>query len=70
MPHREGFNTLFALLYRLLLPGAIMSFGYSILAIGLGAAESWKRQGDIMGRPAPPADKAFGVFNALGNFGL
>lgn len=50
--------------------GAFMSFGYSFLAIGLGASEAWRRQGSLTGRPAPPADKAFGVMNSLGNFGL
>lgn len=47
-----------------------MSFGYSGLAIGLGASEAWRGQGDLTGRAAPPAEKAFGVFNALGSFGL
>jgi hypothetical protein len=47
-----------------------MSFGYSLLAIGLGASQAWHRQGSLTGRPAPPADKLFGVFNSLGNLGL
>jgi hypothetical protein len=47
-----------------------MSYSYSFLAIGLGASGAWKLQGTLAGRPAPPAEKVFGIFNALGNFGL
>lgn len=50
--------------------GALMSFGYSITAIGLGASEAHNGLGTIYGRPAPSLEKAFGVFNSLGNLGF
>lgn len=50
--------------------GALMSYGYSFLAIDLAASGAWKKQGTLAGRPAPPAEKIFGIFNSLGNFGL
>lgn len=50
--------------------GAVMSYGYSFLAIGLGASQAWRLQGTLAGRPAAPGVKLFGIFNALGNFGL
>ncbi len=45
-----------------------MSFGYSSIAIGLGASEAHKGLGNLTGRVAPLPDKIFGIFNALGNF--
>ncbi len=48
--------------------GAIMSFGYSSIAIGLGASQAHKGLGNLTGRVAPLPDKIFGIFNALGNF--
>lgn len=50
--------------------GALMSFGYSSVAIALGAREAHNGLGTLTGRPAPAADKVFGIFNALGNFGF
>ncbi|KAF8062023.1 AAP2 [Scenedesmus sp. PABB004] len=47
--------------------GAVMSFAYSTCALGLGAAQAHRRQGDLLGRPAPPLEKALNVFNALGS---
>ena len=45
-----------------------MSFGYSFVAIGLGASEAHKGLGSLTGRVVPLPDKIFGIFNALGNF--
>jgi hypothetical protein len=50
--------------------GAIMSFGYSAIAIALGAREAHNGLGSLTGKPAAPTDKLFGCFNALGNFGF
>jgi hypothetical protein len=50
--------------------GAIMSLGYSTIAIALGASEAHKGLGSLAGKPAAPSDKMFGCFNALGNFGF
>ncbi|WIA38321.1 hypothetical protein OEZ86_001658 [Tetradesmus obliquus] len=50
--------------------GAIMSLGYSTIAIALGASEAHNGLGSLAGKPAAPADKMFGCFNALGNFGF
>jgi hypothetical protein len=50
--------------------GAVMSIGYSAIAIALGAAEAHNGLGSLAGKPAPPSDKMFGCFNALGNFGF
>lgn len=45
-----------------------MSVTYGVIAIALGAMGASNRRGDLVGRPGTsPADKAFGVFNALGN---
>eukprot|EP00882_Tetradesmus_deserticola_P014246 GHRQ01015144.1.p1 GENE.GHRQ01015144.1~~GHRQ01015144.1.p1 ORF type:complete len:291 (+),score=82.26 GHRQ01015144.1:770-1642(+) len=50
--------------------GAIMSIGYSAIAIVLGGAQAKNGLGSLSGRPAPPREKLFGSFNALGNFGF
>ncbi|GBG00553.1 amino acid permease [Raphidocelis subcapitata] len=50
--------------------GALMSLGYSGIAIGLGASQAGNGQGTLLGRPAPPVEKAFGVCNALGCIGF
>lgn len=50
--------------------GATMSLGYATVAIALGAREAGNGLGSLTGRPAPVADKVFGIFNALGNFGF
>ncbi|KAI8467603.1 MAG: transmembrane amino acid transporter protein-domain-containing protein [Monoraphidium minutum] len=47
--------------------GALMSIGYSVLAVALGASQAGNHQGSLTGRTAPPLDKVFGVFNSLGN---
>ncbi|KAF6259045.1 transmembrane amino acid transporter protein-domain-containing protein [Scenedesmus sp. NREL 46B-D3] len=50
--------------------GAVMSIGYSVIAIALGAQEAHNGLGSLGGKPAPPSDKLFGIFNALGSFGF
>lgn len=47
--------------------GALMSIGYSVLAVALGASQAHNGLGTITGRAAPPVDKVFGIFNSLGN---
>ena len=42
-----------------------MSFGYSFIALGLSIAQG-NHHGTIGGQTASAADKAFGMFNALG----
>lgn len=46
--------------------GALMSLGYSTLAVSLGASQASNHLGTIAGRVAPPVDKAFGIANSLG----
>ncbi|KAF8062021.1 AAP2 [Scenedesmus sp. PABB004] len=50
--------------------GAAMSMGYSTLAIALGASQAHNKLGTLAGKPAPPMEKTFGVFNSLGNIGF
>ncbi|KAL4422904.1 hypothetical protein ABPG75_009101 [Micractinium tetrahymenae] len=48
--------------------GTLSSLGYVLIALGLGLAYSGNRLGSVGGRPGTsPANKAFGVLNALGN---
>lgn len=47
--------------------GAAMSIGYATLATALGASQATNRLGTLMGREAPPMQKTFGVFNAMGS---
>ncbi|WIA23496.1 hypothetical protein OEZ85_000240 [Tetradesmus obliquus] len=49
--------------------GAAMSFGYSAVAIALGASQASQHQGSVAGHPGSPSEKAFGIFNALGALG-
>ncbi|KAI8472009.1 MAG: transmembrane amino acid transporter protein-domain-containing protein [Monoraphidium minutum] len=46
--------------------GALMSIGYSLLAMVFCLAGAPARLGSLGGRPAPPAAKAMGVLNAIG----
>jgi hypothetical protein len=50
--------------------GAMMSIGYSSIAVGLGASQAGNKLGSLAGRPAAPVDKVFGIFNSLGNIGF
>ena len=47
--------------------GAAMSLMYTGIALVLCFASVKNRLGSPLGRPAPPVDKVFGVFNALGS---
>lgn len=46
--------------------GAVMSVGYSTLALGMGAAAATAGNATLSGRSAPAAAKALGAFNSLG----
>jgi len=54
--------------------GATCSIGYSIIALALGARSIAHGQqidrGSLWGRPAPPFEKAMGVFGALGDISV
>jgi hypothetical protein len=50
--------------------GALMSIGYSTIAVALGASQAGNHLGSLTGRAAPPVDKAFGVLNSLGSIGF
>lgn len=48
--------------------GTLSSLGYVLIALGLGLAYSGNHLGSVGGRPGTsPANKAFGILNALGN---
>lgn len=46
--------------------GAVMSLAYSLLTVGLGASQAHHGLGSMWGRSAPPAERVFSIFNALG----
>lgn len=41
--------------------GALMSIGYSTIAVALGASQAGNRLGTLGGRAAAPIDKTFGI---------
>lgn len=46
--------------------GALMSIGYSLLTVGLGASQAHHGLGSLWGRSAPPGVRVFSILNALG----
>lgn len=46
--------------------GAVMSFGYSVIALALGASQAGNNLASVAGRPAPMAERVFGIFNSFG----
>ena len=50
--------------------GAVMSIGYSTIALGLGASQASSGLGSLGGRPAEPYVKITSAFSALGSIGF
>lgn len=50
--------------------GAVASFGYSLIAMGLGFSHTPRLRGNVEGQSLRMAGKTFGVFNSLGSLAV